>query len=80
MIIDGSMLTHRGASGLSHSRQRQPERGSNLLEGGAPFYACYVTADGRWMNGPLRGYVYLLSNTGTNEALGCAGARSNASS
>lgn len=23
---------------------------------------------GRWMNGPLRGYVYLLSNTGTNEA------------
>ena len=25
------------------------------------------TADGRWMNGPLRGYVYLLSNTGTNE-------------
>ncbi|MBL9182822.1 MAG: VCBS repeat-containing protein [Verrucomicrobiaceae bacterium] len=26
------------------------------------------TADGRWMNGPLRGYVYLLSNTGTNEA------------
>ncbi|MEZ5385206.1 MAG: FG-GAP-like repeat-containing protein [Prosthecobacter sp.] len=26
------------------------------------------TEDGRWMNGPLRGYVYLLSNTGTNEA------------
>jgi hypothetical protein len=26
------------------------------------------TADGRWMNGPIRGYVYLLSNTGTNEA------------
>lgn len=24
--------------------------------------------DGRWMNGPLRGYVYLLSNTGTNDA------------
>jgi hypothetical protein len=26
------------------------------------------TADGRWMNGPIRGYMYLLSNTGTNEA------------
>ncbi|MCA9031915.1 MAG: exo-alpha-sialidase, partial [Planctomycetaceae bacterium] len=26
------------------------------------------TENGRWMNGPLRGYVYLLSNTGTNEA------------
>ncbi len=25
------------------------------------------TADGRWMNGPLRGYVYLLRNTGTND-------------
>lgn len=25
------------------------------------------TAEGRWMNGPLRGYVYLLSNTGTND-------------
>src|SRR6185295_13979309 len=23
--------------------------------------------NGRWMNGPLRGYVYLLRNTGTNE-------------
>ncbi len=25
------------------------------------------TEDGRWMNGPLRGYVYLLHNTGTND-------------
>lgn len=25
------------------------------------------TTDGRWMNGPLRGYVYLLANTGTND-------------
>lgn len=24
-------------------------------------------ANGRWMNGPLRGYVYVLRNTGTNE-------------
>jgi hypothetical protein len=24
-------------------------------------------ADGRWKNGPLRGYVYLLRNSGTNE-------------
>ena len=26
------------------------------------------TADGRWMNGPLRGYVYFIRNTGTNAA------------
>lgn len=25
-------------------------------------------AQGRWTNGPLRGYIYLLKNTGTNEA------------
>jgi len=25
------------------------------------------TENGRWMNGPLRGYVYLLHNTGTND-------------
>ncbi len=25
-------------------------------------------ANGRWMNGPLRGYVYLARNTGTNES------------
>ena len=25
------------------------------------------TENGRWMNGPLRGYVYLLRNTGTND-------------
>lgn len=25
------------------------QRGANLLDGGAPFYACYATADGRWL-------------------------------
>ncbi len=25
------------------------------------------TENGRWMNGPIRGYVYLLKNTGTND-------------
>lgn len=25
-------------------------------------------ANGRWMNGPIRGYVYFISNTGTNAA------------
>lgn len=25
-------------------------------------------ANGRWMNGPIRGYVYVVANTGTNEA------------
>lgn len=29
-------------------------------------------ADGKWMNGPLRGYVYLARNTGSNEQPACA--------
>src|SRR5881227_1196826 len=48
-IVDGvagllSMLLALTAAG-----QWQPERGSNLLDGGAPFYAVYPCADGRYL-------------------------------
>ena len=27
----------------------QPQRGANILDGGAPFYRCYETRDGKWV-------------------------------
>ena len=54
-VVDAAMV--EGAAtlgaifwGLSASGQWRGERGSNLLDGGAPFYACYETADGRWLS------------------------------
>lgn len=53
-VIDASMLD--GSSYLMTTIHMfnaaglwQPERGSNLLDGGAPFYAVYETADGQYM-------------------------------
>jgi alpha-methylacyl-CoA racemase len=54
-VVDATMVD--GAAGLmglihslSASAQWQGERGQNLLDGGAPFYACYRCADGRWVS------------------------------
>jgi len=49
-MVDGAAALGSIFWGLSAAGQWQPERGSNLLDGGAPFYACYETADGRWMS------------------------------
>lgn len=49
-MVDGAAALGSIFWGLSAAGQWQPERGSNLLDGGAPFYACYQTADGRWMS------------------------------
>ena len=53
-VIDCSML--EGASYLMtpvhmfrNAGMWKPERGANLLDGGAPFYRVYETADGRYM-------------------------------
>jgi alpha-methylacyl-CoA racemase len=54
-VVDAAMV--EGAAtlgsifwGLAASGQWRRERGSNLLDGGAPFYACYETADGGWLS------------------------------
>jgi alpha-methylacyl-CoA racemase len=49
-MVDGAAALGSIFWGLSAAGQWQPERGSNLLDGGAPFYACYETSDGRWMS------------------------------
>lgn len=53
-VIDANML--EGSSYLMTTIHMfnaaglwRPERGSNLLDGGAPFYSVYETADGRYM-------------------------------
>jgi alpha-methylacyl-CoA racemase len=48
-IVDGvvSLMTHAQASTLRG--QFKDERGSNLLDGGAPYYGTYETAEGRYV-------------------------------
>ncbi len=49
-MVDGAAALGSIFWGLHAAGQWRPERGSNLLDGGAPFYACYEAADGRWMS------------------------------
>jgi alpha-methylacyl-CoA racemase len=49
-MVDGAAALGSIFWGLHAAGHWRAERGSNLLDGGAPFYACYETADGRWMS------------------------------
>lgn len=49
-MVDGVAALMGLVHGLSAAGQWRPERGTNLLDGGAPFYACYECADGRWLS------------------------------
>jgi len=48
-MVDGSALLTSFVYGLRAGGGWQDKRGSNLLDGGAPFYDTYVTADGQYM-------------------------------
>jgi alpha-methylacyl-CoA racemase len=53
-VVDAAMVDGVAAmAGLFHGLRAggdwHTERASNLLDGGAPFYACYETADGRYL-------------------------------
>jgi len=48
-IVDGAAHLTTGLSGLMAAGLWQAQRGSNLLDGGAPFYSVYATADGEHM-------------------------------
>jgi alpha-methylacyl-CoA racemase len=48
-MIDGANLLATMFHQLTASEGWNAERGSNILDGGAPFYGVYETADGRWM-------------------------------
>lgn len=46
-MVDGSATLASIFHGLAAAGAWQPQRAGNLLDGGAPFYAAYETADGR---------------------------------
>jgi alpha-methylacyl-CoA racemase len=71
-IVDGAAHLLTGTHALLAAGAWADERGVNLLDGGAPFYGVYETADGRHMAvGSLEGRFYgeLLRGLGIDEDL-----------
>ena len=48
-MADGAAALMAGMWSLRHNGMWDRGRGQNLLDGGAPFYACYACADGRFV-------------------------------
>lgn len=70
-MVDGSALLTSFIYGMRASGSWQDQRGSNLLDGGAPFYDTYATADGGYVAvGALEPQFYaaLLDGLGLTEA------------
>ena len=70
-MVDGSALLTSFIHGLRAAGAWQDERGSNVLDGGAPFYDTYETADGEYMAvGALEPKFYddLLTRLGLGSA------------
>ena len=70
-MVDGSALLASFLYGLRAAGAWQDERGTNVLDGGAPFYDTYATADGRHMAvGALepKFYAELLDRLGLDGA------------
>src|SRR5690348_4293055 len=70
-MVDGSALLASFLYGLRAAGAWQDERGTNVLDGGAPFYDTYTTGDGRHMAvGALepKFYAELLERLGLDEA------------
>jgi alpha-methylacyl-CoA racemase len=70
-MVDGSALLTSFVYGLRAAGSWQDQRGVNLLDGGAPFYDTYATADGEYMAvGALEPQFYaaLLAGLGLADA------------
>src|ERR1700727_2795105 len=70
-MVDGSALLTSFLHGLLAAGAWQDQRGTNLLDGGAPFYDTYETADGRHVAvGALepKFYAALLAGLGLGDA------------
>ena len=66
-MSDGSALITSIFHSLKAQGQWRTERGSNLLDGGAPFYQAYETGDGKYISiGPIEPqfFALLLEKTG----------------
>lgn len=58
-IVDGTAHLMTGFHGLMAAGMWKAERGTNLLDSGAPFYDCYECADGRWVSvAPIEGRFF----------------------
>jgi alpha-methylacyl-CoA racemase len=49
-MADGAAAMMAGMWSLKHNGMWENPRGGNLLDGGAPFYACYACADGKFIS------------------------------
>jgi alpha-methylacyl-CoA racemase len=49
-MVDGSAMLMASIYGAHHTGFWTDERGTNLLDSGAPFYEVYETADGKWVS------------------------------
>jgi crotonobetainyl-CoA:carnitine CoA-transferase CaiB-like acyl-CoA transferase len=70
-MVDGSAVLASFLYGLRAAGAWQEQRGTNVLDGGAPFYDTYATADGRYLAvGALepKFYAELLAILGLDEA------------
>jgi alpha-methylacyl-CoA racemase len=75
-MVDGSALLTAMFHGLTASGSWHGERGSNLIDGGAPYYDTYQTADGEYLAvGALEPAFYqeLLAGLGLAEGTDAAG-------
>ena len=69
-MTDGSALLMNGLLGMMNTEYWMPERGSNLLDGGAHFYGAYATKDGKYISiGSIEPqfYALLLEKSGLGE-------------
>ncbi len=48
-MVDGAASLMTFVQGLAAAGWWRDEREANLIDGGAPFYRCYETADGKWV-------------------------------
>ena len=70
-IVDGAASLSMGFYGMTASGQWQPERGTNVLDSGAPYYDVYECSDGRWISiGPIeaRFFAEMLQRLGVDPA------------
>ena len=60
-MVDGVASLASVFYSMAASGMHVPERGANLFDGGAPFYAVYECSDGRWLSvAPMEPHFYAL--------------------
>ena len=70
-IVDGVASLMASTYAFHSTGMWQPERQSNMLDGGAPFYDCYECKDGKWVSiGSIEPQFYQLLAEKLGEDLG----------